>query len=163
MEQSTGRPPFGFSNVKDFLIFDFNERTSEDNTDSKVDMKGNHVKVPFTIVGYDFPIFFREDRQEFIDSIDLIIEYEKHLYFLKVEMGIKGFDTFWEASKVIAYTKIHNYFSNKQYQPAILLRYDQITENIQKVATILKVELFGVYWDENENELIIKNVTKRRQ
>jgi len=167
MEQTTTQFPFKKPSlklseafVKRQLLFEFGKKSLNESIDSEISIKGTRVEMPFIIVDYEFPIYIEGVRHGFVD---FIVEYRNRLYFLESKIGAGGFNVFWEASKVLAYTKVYNYFNDEQYQPAILLRYDQITENIQRAANILKLELFGVYWNEDKNRLIIKNVTKRRQ
>jgi len=141
--------------VKRQLLFDLGREFSGTWNEEEV-----RVEKPFTIIKYEFPIYI-DGRSH--GQVDFVIKYRQCFYFLESKITDSVFNAFWDASKVLAYTKIHNYFNHKRYKPAILLKYEEITTTIQKATAIMGLELFGVYWSENEEKLIIENIFERRQ
>jgi len=110
----------------------------------------NDVELPFKILEQQHPIYLNGERCGFVDYI---IRYNSKKYVVEVKNMYgkdKGTSVFWDATKVMAYSKLLNIVEGKKgkrYLPAILIPAEAVNKKNIIISVLLDIWLFSYFFD----------------
>lgn len=107
-----------------------------------------NIEIPFKILEQEHPIYLGE-KKERCAFIDYIIRYNSKTYAVEAKSLFHpggGISCFWEATKILAYTKILNIAENRKRHPcspAILIPEEAINKKNVLASILLDIQLFS--------------------
>ena len=118
------------------------------------------VKTPgcLTILGVEHGIRVNGER---IGVADIIGRCRGAGILIEVK-STSGSSAFWDATKILAYAKIAEETEGKKYIPGVIVPQDSICINTMVAATVLKIRLFGYYYDEDAKKFFITDARTGR-
>lgn len=128
----------------------------------------NDVELPFEILKQEYPIYLDGECCGFVD---FIIRYNSKRYALEAKSlhGTQaGTSVFWNATKVVAYTKLLNMVEREKrdkYLPAILIPIEAVNKKNLIISVLLEIQLFSYCFDLTkgcEGKIIIVDELSKR-
>jgi hypothetical protein len=95
-------------------------------------------------------------KPKIIGRIDLIFRYKSHNYVCEIKYYNFDNSEFWDALKVLGYTKYYNWKNNCNFRPAIMIPKDHIKLEHFMISNELDIKLFGI--SEKGKEFIVEDV-----